>query len=61
MAACVLFAFPKASQRIPVFDTTPTVVSYGTAALRSMAASDLFSAVGVVIWFHRGGWKRREV
>ncbi len=120
MTAFVLFAFPLAPRLVALFDATPAVVSYGTAALRIMAASYLFAAVGVVMgrgldgagntvpamsinafslwglqiplaylltrtslgadgiwwgiaaanmangllmgyWFHRGGWKRRQV
>lgn len=120
MTAFVLFAFPMASRLVALFDATPAVVTYGTAALRVIAASYLVSAVGVVMgrgldgagntvpamsinafslwalqiplaflltrtslgadgiwwgiamanmangllmayWFHRGGWKRREV
>jgi len=49
MSAFALFAFPMASRLVAVFDATPAVVGYGSAALRIIAVSYLFSAVGVVM------------
>ncbi|MFQ6059301.1 MAG: MATE family efflux transporter [Anaerolineae bacterium] len=49
MSAFALFAFLMAPWLVGLFDPTPAVVAYGSAALRVIAASYLFSALGVVM------------
>jgi len=49
MATFAILAFPMASRLVAVFDATPAVVAYGSAALRVIAVSYLFSALGVVM------------